>query len=94
MKVIEFIKRNISVFSIVNFIFLIFILFIQFCSGEATGCAKGWLFLGKLFFIFCICILFTLDFILKKAIKNRVYLNFLQIFILVFIYLYYLISYN
>lgn len=89
MKVIEFIKRNSSVFSIVNFIFLIFILFIQFCSGEATGCAKGWLFLGKLFFIFCICILISLDFILKKLIKNRLYLNFLQLLILVLIYIYY-----
>lgn len=44
MKVIEFIKKNISVFSVVNFIFLIFILFIQFFSSEATGCEKGWLF--------------------------------------------------
>ncbi len=89
MKVIEFIKRNISVFSIINFIFLIFILFIQFCSGEATGCAKGWLFLGKLFFIFCICILILLGFILKKLIKNRLHLNFLQLLILVLIYIYY-----
>ncbi len=89
MKVIEFIKRNISVFSVVNFIFLIYILFIQFFSSEATGCAKGWLFLGKFFLIFCICFLFTLDFILKKLLKNRLYLNFLQLLILVLIYIYY-----
>jgi len=89
MKVIEFIKRNISVFSIVNFIFLIFILFIQFFSSEVTGCEKGWLFLGKFFLIFCILFLFTIDFILKKLIKNRLYLNFLQLLILVLIYIYY-----
>lgn len=81
MKVIEFIKKNISVFIVENFIFLIFILFIQFFSSEATGCEKGWFFLGKFFLIFCVLFLFTLDFIFKKLLKNRLYLNFLQLLI-------------
>lgn len=94
MKAIEFIKKNISIFSLISSALLLLILFIQFFTEEATGCAKGWLFIGKLFLIIALLFLIGFDLILKNFIKNRVHLNFLQLSILLLFYLYYSFTYN
>lgn len=89
MKVIEFIKRNISVFSVVAL--CVFLFFIKLIIYTDLNSCKG----AVIFIFLLISFLFLIfDFILKKLIKNRLHLNFLQLFILVLICIYYLISYN
>jgi hypothetical protein len=80
MKVIEFIKRNISVFSIITFVFLILVILLQLNTPETNSraCGNGYLLLGKLLLLACIFIFIVLNFILKKLVKNRINLNYLQ----------------
>jgi hypothetical protein len=89
MKVIEFIKRNISFFSVVAL--CVFLFFIKLIIYTDLNSCKG----AVIFIFLLISFSFLIfDFILKKLIKNRLYINFLQLFILVLICIYYLISYN
>ena len=84
MKVIAFIKRNISVFNVsALFIFLFFVKLLIYT--DLSSCK------GPVIFIFLLIsfLLLIFDFILKKLLKNRLYLNFLQLLILVLIYIYY-----
>jgi hypothetical protein len=85
MKGIEFIKKNISVFSLVGLI--VFLFFIKLLIYTDLSSCKGPVIFIFLFISF---IFLILDFITKILIKNSLYLNFLQVLILVLIYIYYL----
>ena len=77
MKVIEFIKKNISVFNILGVIFLLSSIVIFFNSLNKIdyhGFAKG---LSILILIFSLLLL-ILDFIFKNLIIDRIYLNLLE----------------
>jgi hypothetical protein len=89
MKVIEFIKKNISFFSLVGLI--VFLFFIKLLIYTDLSSCKGPVIFIFLFLSF---IFLILDFITKILIKNRLYLNFFQLLILVLIYIYYSFSYN
>jgi hypothetical protein len=89
MKIIEFIKKNISVFNVVAL--CVFLFFIKLIVYTDLNSCKG----AVIFIFLLISFLFLIfDFILKKLLKKRLYLNFLQLFILILIYIYYSISYN
>jgi len=84
MKVIAFIKRNISIFNVsALFIFLFFVKLLIYT--DLSSCK------GPVIFIFLLIsfLLLIFDLYLKKLLKNRLYLNFLQLLILVLIYIYY-----
>lgn len=88
MKMIEFIKRNISVFLISGgfFLQLSFIIFISsFNESDYHGYARGF----SIIFLLSGLFLFVLDFIFKKLIKSKFNLNFLEIVLLVTILIYF-----
>ncbi len=84
MKGIAFIKKNISVLNVIALI--VFLFFIKLIINTDLSSCKGPIIFIFLFISFLVIII---DFILKKLIKNRLYLNFLQVLILVLIYIYY-----
>lgn len=88
MKVIDFIKRNISVFIIFGVFFLLISCLIFITSineSDYHGYGRGFsiitFILGLLFFI--------LDFILKQFIKDRFNLNFFEVILTIFILVYF-----
>jgi hypothetical protein len=90
MKVIEFIKRNISVFNVIAlFIFLFFIKLL--INTDLSSCKGPVIFI----FLFLSIIFLMLDFVTKILIKSRLKLNILQFVILIILsILFYLKIYN
>lgn len=91
MKVIEFIKKNISVLNVVAFILLFFILkycFFYKSFNDGYGLGKLFIFIQLLFVI----ILLFIDLSMKTYIKNRFFLNIFQLIILIFTTIYFKIN--
>lgn len=90
MKVIEFIKRNISVFNVIAlFIFLFFIKLL--INIDLSSCKGPVIFI----FLFLSIIFLMLDFVTKILIKSRLKLNILQFVISIILsILFYLKIYN
>ncbi|AMA50535.1 hypothetical protein AWN65_14245 [Flavobacterium covae] len=78
--IINFIKKNISVFNILAFLFFLFIIFIN-PEGKVGGCGKGFIFLGKIIFGFLALGLIAFDLVLKAIIKSRSKLNVIELII-------------
>jgi hypothetical protein len=77
MKVLEFIKKNISVFSVLGFLFLLLSIVIYITSinqPDYHGYAEGF---SYIIFILSLFIL-TLDFILKQIINDRKFFNLIE----------------
>ncbi len=92
MKLLEFIKSNISVFNTIGFIVLIFSFYLTFIyqnDGSPREIIKVVYFIGYILSI----ILFVIDYIFKKIIKSRLNLNYLEFIILVLVYSYYSFTY-
>lgn len=95
MKIIEFIKRNISVFntiSVLIFFYLInFIVINKFNDND-----NHLIFIIIAFIIFIVfCFFLLVDFLLKKIISSRLKLNFIELIItIILISLIYIIKYN
>lgn len=92
MKVIEFIKKNISVFNVISLLLLFFILkeFLFYNSFEDPYRLKKLFSLLVLFIIFIVSII---DIFFKKYIKSRFFLNILELVItfILFSIIYYII---
>jgi len=84
MKVIEFIKKNISVFNLTSLIlfFYSFYLFIFLKQGEDFYYAVVAIIM---FFLFLSLSLFFSDYFLNKKIRNRFFKNILEFIILIII---------
>ena len=95
MKALEFIKRNISVFSVVGLIVLFSILFIHSNKNDYFH-AKALVSFFKTILLFIGFLILILDLILKKYILDRIKLNTIQIitFIIVSLYYYFKIIYK
>ena len=81
MKIVEFIKKNISVFnciSIMIFFYLVKFIYIN-KSNEEDNHLIFFLFAFVIFIILIFSLLF--DFILKKIIRQRLKLNFIELII-------------
>jgi len=92
MKLVEFVKRNISIFSLLAFLLLCFILFVNPDQNKSASVA-GWIFVSKFFFLFLFIILILLDFLFKNIISSRIKLNSIELIILLIpvLYLYFII---
>ena len=92
MKIVEFIKRNISIFSLLAFFLLCFILFVNPDENKSASVA-GWIFISKFFFLFVFILLILLDFLFKNIISSRIKLNSIELIILIIpiLYLYFII---
>jgi hypothetical protein len=90
MKVIEFIKRNISILNVIAlFIFLFFIKLL--INTDLSSCKGPVIFI----FLFLSIIFLMLDFVTKILIKSRLKLNILQFVISIILsILFYLKIYN
>jgi len=84
MKVLEFIKKNISVFNLTSLIlfFYSFYLFIFLKQGEYFYYAVVAIIM---FFLFLSLSLFFSDYFLNKKIRNRFFKNILEFIILIII---------
>jgi hypothetical protein len=89
MKIIEFIKRNISIFSVISL--LLFVITIHLILQEFNFNTISFfeVFKLKLQFLIVILILLFLDYIFKILIKNRLIINLLEIIILISVYTFY-----
>jgi|LakMenEpi03Aug12_release.lakeMendotaPanAssembly.Ray.scaffolds.fasta_scaffold3075254_2 hypothetical protein len=81
MKAITFIKRNISVFSVV-IIIMIFGLLSDIFQYNLNILKDA----ITLIFLFSIIILFSIDLVLKGIIKNRITLNIIELFLIILIF--------
>ena len=81
MKLVEFIKRNISLFSLLAFLLLCFILFVNPDQNKSASVA-GWIFVSKFFFFFIFIILILLDLLFKNIISSKIKLNTIELIIL------------
>lgn len=88
MKVLEFIKKNISVFSILGILFLTFFVII-YSSNNKSACAQGWLFFLKFIMFFLGILVFLLDLLFKKIISSRIHLNLFQLVITIILILFF-----
>ncbi len=88
MKVVEFIKRYISIFLIsgVFFVLLSCVIFLTSINKpDYHGYAKGFTIIIFILGLF----LFIIDFILKQLIKDKFNLNFFEGVLLIFILVYF-----
>ena len=90
MKVIEFIKRNISVFNVISFLLLFFI-FKDYLFYNTIEDLYGLKIIFNLFVLFIILIISIIDILFKKYIKSRLSLNIFELFIslILFLIIYY-----
>lgn len=90
MKVIEFVKSNISLFSLLAFLLLCFILFVNPDQNKSASVA-GWIFISKFFFFFVFILLILIDFLFKNIISSRIKLNIIELIIFIIPILYFII---
>jgi hypothetical protein len=88
MKVVEFIKRNISVFSVIGII-LVFIFFKIYFLYEKKGTEQDIILVYNILLIPISIFIFLLDLIFKIAFKNRVISNIIQILIIIITLMYF-----
>lgn len=88
MKVVEFIKRNISVFSVI-FLLLFVITIHLICQEFNFNTISFYEILEfKIQFLIVIVILLLLDYFFKILIKNRLILNILELIIIISVYIF------
>jgi len=88
MKVLEFIKKNISIFSVLGFLFITFFIII-YSSNNESACAQGWLFFLKIILVFLSILVFLLDFLFKNIFSSRLQLNLFQLVITIILILFF-----
>lgn len=89
MKVVEFIKRYISVFSVISLLLFVITLHLVWQEFNFNPNPFYKVIKLKIGFLIVILILLLLDYIFKKLIKNRLIINFLEIIILLSVYTFY-----
>ena len=89
MKLVEFIKRNISVFSVISFLLFVITIHLIWQEFNFNTISFYEVFKLKLQFLFVIVILLFLDYFLKILIKNRLILNLLELIIIASVYIFY-----
>ena len=88
MKIVEFVKSNISIFLIFGVFFVLLSCFIFLTSinqPDYHGYARGFTIIIFTLGLF----LFIIDFILKQLIKDKFNLNFFEVVLLLFILIYF-----
>ena len=89
MKVVEFIKKNISVFSVIYLLLFVITIHLVWREFNFNKISLYEILEFKIQFLIVILILLFLDYIFKKLIKNRLIINLLEIIILISIYTFY-----
>lgn len=84
-NIINFIKKNFSVFNFISFLLLFFLII---PNNSENGCARGWVFFGKILSLVFVIIMTLIDIIMKKVIKNRLKLNIIQGILILFLIIY------
>lgn len=87
---VEIIKRNISVFNFLAVIIFVLVLLLFINTYNSNNVQQdGWVFISKCIFILFFFILIVFDYIFKYFIKNKFYLNFFELVILVLIFIFF-----
>ncbi len=89
MKVVEYINRNISVFSVIYLLLFVITIHLVWREFNFNKISLYEILEFKIQFLIVILILLFLDYIFKKLIKNRLIINLLEIIILISIYTFY-----
>ncbi|WP_445714494.1 hypothetical protein [Flavobacterium sp.] len=89
MKVIEFIKKNVSIFTIISLLLFVITIHLIWQEFNFNSISFYEVFKLKLQFLIVIVILLFLDYFLKILIKNRLILNLLELIIIASVYIFY-----
>ena len=89
MKLVEFIKRNISVFSVISFLLFVITIHLIWQEFNFNTISFYEVFKLKLQFLIVIVILLLLDYFFKILIKNILIINLLEIIIIISVYIFY-----
>ena len=89
MKVVEFIKRNISVFSVISLLLFVITIHLIWQEFNFNTISFYEVFKLKLQFLIVIVILLFLDYFFKILIKNKLIINLLEIIIIISVYIFY-----
>ena len=87
MNVIEFIKRNISVFNFIGFSVFFLILYLSFT--EDSNSFHGMIGIFFMFLILFLSLFFLFDMIMKYFFTNRLLMNIIQFIVATFIIIYF-----
>ena len=89
MKVVEFVKKNISVFSVISLLLFVITIHLVWQELNFNKISLNQILEFKIQFLIVIVILLLLDYFFKILIKNRLTINFLEIIILLSVYTFY-----
>ena len=89
MKLVEFIKRNISVFSVISFLLFVITIHLIWQEFNFNTISFYEILEFKIQFLIVIVILLFLDYFFKILIKNRLILNLLESIIIASVYIFY-----
>ena len=89
MKVVEFIKKNISVFSVISLLLFVITIHLIWQEFNFNTISFYEILEFKFQFLIVIVILLFLDYFFKILIKNRLILNLLESIIIASVYIFY-----
>lgn len=89
MKLVEFIKRNISVFSVISLLFFLITIHLIWQEFNFNTISFYEILELKLQFLIVIVILLFLDHFFKILVKNRLIINLLELIIIISVYTFY-----
>ena len=89
MKVIEFIKKNISVFSVISLLLFVITIHLIWQEFNFNTISFYEILEFKIQFLIVIVILLLLDYFFKILIKNILIINLLEIIIIISVYIFY-----
>lgn len=89
MKIGDFIKRNISVFSVISLLLFVITIHLIWQEFSFNTISFYEIFKLKLQFLIVIVILLFFEYFLRILIKNQLIINLLEIIILISVYTFY-----
>ena len=89
MKVVEFVKKNISVFSVISLLLFVITIHLVWQELNFDKISLYQILEFKIQFLIVIVIFLLLDYFFKIIIKNILIINLLEIIIIISVYIFY-----
>ena len=89
MKVVEFVKKNISVFSVISLLLFVITIHLVWQELNFNKISLYQILEFKIQFLIVIVISLLLDYFFKIIIKNRLIINLLEIIIIISVYIFF-----
>ena len=89
MKIVEFIKKNVSIFSVISLLLFVITIHLIWQEFNINNLSLYEILEFKIQFLIVIVILLLLDYFFKILIKKRLIINLLEIIIIISVYIFY-----